>query len=249
VAAGNESVTIGTGGALVAQLVPNIGASPTGTFYVVVFQLDDGTVRTEYWAVPTTSPTTIAAVRTTPGPGRGNMAVTQHYVNAAVANRAIDSAVVHLAGAETISGAKQFAVAPSLPPPGGTNWWRAVEARLTKILAYFFAPVFQGLFHYGHELISHGAVDDAVIITQCEVDDGTDRDGIVSVLVGQDEWLLGDSSYAQDGDVGLVNDGQAKHGAELAGVRDGEGCAFNIGWHQFLGTGALAEIGDAALQS
>src|ERR1017187_9081050 len=64
------------------------------------------------WAVPTTSPTTIAAVRTTPGPGRGNMAVTQHYVNAAVANRAIDSAVVHLAGAETISGAKQFAVAP-----------------------------------------------------------------------------------------------------------------------------------------
>ena len=47
VAAGNESVTIGTGGALVAQLVPNIGASPTGTFYVVVFQLDDGTVRTE----------------------------------------------------------------------------------------------------------------------------------------------------------------------------------------------------------
>ena len=121
VAAGNESVTIGAGGALVAQLVPNIGASPTGTFYVVVFQLDDGTVRTEYWAVPTTSPTTIAAVRTTPGTGLGNMAVTQQYVNAAVANRAIDSTVVHLAGAETISGAKQFAVAPSLPPPGGTN--------------------------------------------------------------------------------------------------------------------------------
>src|ERR1700690_2304404 len=121
VAAGNESVTIGEGGAFVAQLVPNIGASPTGSFYVVVFQLDDGTVRTEYWAVPATSPTTIAAVRTTPGTGLGNMAVTQQYVNAAVANRAIDSTVVHLAGAETITGAKQFTVAPSLPAPGGTN--------------------------------------------------------------------------------------------------------------------------------
>jgi hypothetical protein len=97
-----------------------VGATPTGTFYVVVFQLDDGTVRTEYWAVATTSPTTIAAVRTTPGTGLGNMAVTQQYVNAAVANRALDSTVVHLAGAETISGTKQFAVAPSLPAPAGS---------------------------------------------------------------------------------------------------------------------------------
>ena len=121
VAAGNESVTIGTGGAFVAQLVPNVGASPTGTYYVVVFQLDDGTVRTEYWVVPTTSPTTIAAVRTTPGTALGNLMATQQYVNTAVANRAIDSTVVHVAGAETITGAKQFAVAPSLPPPAGTN--------------------------------------------------------------------------------------------------------------------------------
>jgi hypothetical protein len=121
VAAGRQSVTIGAGGGFLAQLVPNVGATPTGTFYVVVFQLDDGTVRTEYWAVSTTSPTTIAAVRTTPGTGLGNMAVTQQYVNAAVANRALDSTVVHLAGTETISGTKQFAVAPSLPAPAGST--------------------------------------------------------------------------------------------------------------------------------
>ena len=85
---------------------------PTGTVYTVVFQLDDGTVRTEYWSVPTTSPTTIAAVRTTPGTGLGNMAATQQYVNAAVANRALDSTVVHLAGTETITGqsSSRFAV-------------------------------------------------------------------------------------------------------------------------------------------
>src|SRR5271170_5066228 len=106
VAAGNLAVTIGPLGAFTAQLVPNVGASPAGTYYVVVLHLDDGTVRTEYWAVPATSPTTIAAVQTTPGTGLGNLAVTQAYVNAAVANRAIDSTVVHLAGTETITGTK-----------------------------------------------------------------------------------------------------------------------------------------------
>jgi hypothetical protein len=121
VAAGNLAVTIGPLGAFTAQLVPNVGASPAGTYYVVVFQLDDGTVRTEYWAVPAISPTTIAAVLTTPGTGLGNLAVTQQYVNAAVANRAIDATVVHLAGTETITGTKQFALPPALPTPAGAN--------------------------------------------------------------------------------------------------------------------------------
>ena len=121
VAAGNLAVTIGPLGAFTAQLVPNVGASPAGTYYVVVLQLDDGTVRTEYWAVPATSPTTIAAVQTTPGTGPGNLAVTQGYVDAAVANRALDATVVHLAGSETITGTKQFAVPPALPAPAGAN--------------------------------------------------------------------------------------------------------------------------------
>ncbi len=121
VAAGKLPVTIGPGGTFSAQLVPNVGASPAGTYYVVVFQLDDGTVRTEYWAVPATSPTTIATVLTTPGTGLGNLAATQQYVNGAVANRAIDTAVVHLEGTETITGTKQFAVPPALPAPAGAN--------------------------------------------------------------------------------------------------------------------------------
>jgi len=121
VAAGNLSVTIAPLGAFTAQLVPNVGASPAGTYYVEVFQLDDGTVRTEYWAVPATSPTTIAAVLTTPGTGLGNLAATQQYVNAAVATRALDAAVVHLAGTETITGTKHFAVPPALPAPAGAN--------------------------------------------------------------------------------------------------------------------------------
>ena len=86
VAAGKQSVAIGPGGAFTAQLAPNAGASPAGTYYVVVFQLGDGTVRTEYWSVPTTSPVTIAAVRTTPGTGLANTVATKQYVDQAVAN-------------------------------------------------------------------------------------------------------------------------------------------------------------------
>ena len=119
VAAGNLSVTIGPLGAFIAQLVPNVGASPAGTYYVVVFQLDDGTVRTEYWAVPATSPTTIAGVLTTPGTGLGNLAVTQADVAAAVAT--VNATVVHLAGTETITGTKQFTVPPSLPTPAAAT--------------------------------------------------------------------------------------------------------------------------------
>jgi trimeric autotransporter adhesin len=118
VAAGNLSVTIAPLGGFSAQLVPNVGASPAGTYYVVVLQLDDGTVRTEYWAVPATSPTTIAAVLTTPGTGLGNLAATQRDVNTAVATRALDATVVHLAGTEMITGTKQFA---ALPAPAGVN--------------------------------------------------------------------------------------------------------------------------------
>ena len=86
VAAGKQSIAIGPGGAFTAQLTPNAGATPMGTYYVVIFQLDDGTVRTEYWSVPTTSPVTIAAVRTTPGTGLANTVATKQYVDQAVAN-------------------------------------------------------------------------------------------------------------------------------------------------------------------
>src|ERR1700674_4010146 len=113
VAAGKLSVTIRPLGAFTAQLVPNVGASPAGTYYVVVFQLDDGTVRTEYWAVPATSPTTIAAVLTTPGAGLGNFAATQQYVDAAVSNVGSGS-FVSKAG-DTMTGPLTLPADPTAP--------------------------------------------------------------------------------------------------------------------------------------
>jgi hypothetical protein len=118
VAAGTNSVTLGVGGTLSVALVPNVNATPADTVYVVVYQLNDGTVKTEYWVVPTASPATLAEVRTTLGaPENASELATQQGVTAAVAAKANDSAVVHLSGGETITGTKQFSVAPSLPNP------------------------------------------------------------------------------------------------------------------------------------
>ena len=118
VAAGNTSVTLGAGGALSVGLVSNANATPANTVYTVVYQLDDDTVKTEYWVVPTSSPTTISAVRTTLGASSSaSQMATQQYVNTALAGKANDAAVVHLSGDETIVGAKQFTVAPALPTP------------------------------------------------------------------------------------------------------------------------------------
>jgi trimeric autotransporter adhesin len=116
VAAGNTSVTLGTGGSFSADLVPNSGASPAGAYYTVVFQLDD-VVRTEYWLVGTTSPTTIGAVRATPGSGTASAMVSRQYVDNGLAGKASDASVVHVSGAETIAGTKLFSVPPTVPAP------------------------------------------------------------------------------------------------------------------------------------
>lgn len=112
VAAGTKSVALSAGGAFAVQLAPNIGSTPAGITYAVVYQLGDGTVKTEFWAVGKTSPETVAQVRTILGTATtaGQLA-TQQYVNAALSN------VVHLSGNETITGTKQFTVAPVLPSP------------------------------------------------------------------------------------------------------------------------------------
>jgi len=117
VAAGTTTTTLRAGGALSVQLVSNANAMPANTVYTVVYQLSEG-VRTEYWVVPATSPATLAQVRTVLGaPSGASQMASQQYVQSAVAGKANDSAVVHLAGTETITGVKQFSVSPSLPAP------------------------------------------------------------------------------------------------------------------------------------
>jgi len=100
VAGSAMNVTLGANGALNVALVPNVGATPAGVYYSVVYQIGPGQVKTEFWVVPTTSPANLAAVRTTPGSGVAAAPVSVQYVNSQLAT------VVHLAGTETITGSK-----------------------------------------------------------------------------------------------------------------------------------------------
>src|SRR3954468_6366781 len=63
VSAGSMSLAIGNAGAISVALIPNVGATPQGTFYKVILKLDDGTTSNENWSVGTSSPTTISAIR------------------------------------------------------------------------------------------------------------------------------------------------------------------------------------------
>ena len=121
VAAGSSSTTLGSGGALSVALIPNANATPSGIVYTVVYQLDDGTVKTEYWIVPTSSPATLAQVRTTLGSGTATPPASKQYVDNAVASKANDTAVVHTTGDETVNGVKQFTASPSVPTPTQTT--------------------------------------------------------------------------------------------------------------------------------
>jgi hypothetical protein len=121
VGAGTLDVTLGTGGALNVALAANAGANPPGNYYTVVYQLGPGEVRTEYWVVPTSSPATLAEVRSTPGAGTAAQPVSMQYVNTALSAKANDSAVVHLAGTETVTGTKTFSSPPNVPTPVGTG--------------------------------------------------------------------------------------------------------------------------------
>src|SRR5580700_6952409 len=121
VAAGSLNVTLGSNGALNVALATNAGATPPGVYYTVVYQLQPSEVRTEYWVVPTSSPATLAEVRTTPGSGTAAQPVSMQYVNTALAAKANDNTVVHLTGTETVTGAKSFAVPPNVPTPVGTG--------------------------------------------------------------------------------------------------------------------------------
>ncbi len=85
VAPGYLDVTLGTNGALNVALAPNAGATPANVYYTVVYQLQPSEVRTEYWVVPTSSPATLAQVRTTPGAGTAAQPVSMQYVNSALA--------------------------------------------------------------------------------------------------------------------------------------------------------------------
>lgn len=96
IAQGNLSTTLGPNGSLAVSLTPNAGASPAGTYYTVVYHLDDGTVTREYWSVPASAtPVTLQAVRTRVFPAAvATQTVTKQYVDQAITQAAMGNSNV-----------------------------------------------------------------------------------------------------------------------------------------------------------
>ena len=87
VPAGTKSVTLGAGGTLSVNLVANAGSTPMGSYYTVVYHLDDGSVTREYWVIPaTTVPVHLAGIRSAVLPASVAMqTVSKSYVDTAIA--------------------------------------------------------------------------------------------------------------------------------------------------------------------
>ncbi|WP_420238562.1 hypothetical protein ACOBR2_02855 [Telmatobacter bradus] len=85
VAAGSTTVTIGSDGFVSVNLAPNLGASPAGLFYTVVYLMSDGSSNTEYWVVPEAAEAAISTVQTLVMPAaQAAEAVTKAYVDQAI---------------------------------------------------------------------------------------------------------------------------------------------------------------------
>ncbi len=93
VASGSTSATLSSAGVFSVQLAPNAGATPLGTYYTVVYHLNDGNVNREYWVVPTSqTPVAINAVRSSVLPTSVAMqTVSKSYVDTAIANALNDA--------------------------------------------------------------------------------------------------------------------------------------------------------------
>ena len=75
---------------------------------------------------------------------------------------------------------------------------------------------------------------------------GADGDGVVAVLVGQDDGLFLEAADGEDGGLGLVDDRRAELAAEDAGVGEREGRSGGFVGLELLGARALGQIGDGA---
>jgi hypothetical protein len=116
VAAGQMTVQTDATGAISVALIPNTGATPSGSYYRAVIKLDDGTTSEEQWVVPAAASTTIAAIRAQTVPQAvAAQFVSRDYVDSALA--AMSPTVVHIGGVESVTGAKSFVVSPEVPAP------------------------------------------------------------------------------------------------------------------------------------
>jgi hypothetical protein len=106
---GTTSAMIGTGGALSVELVPNAGSTPMGSYYTVVYHLNDGSVSRQYWVVPVSlTSVRVSAIESTVLPASVAMqTVSKSYVDTAIAaavGSPLDSSAYVLKSGDTMTG-------------------------------------------------------------------------------------------------------------------------------------------------
>ena len=107
---GNTSTLIASSGALNVDLVPNAGSTPMGSYYTVVYHLDDGSTTRQYWVVPQSSATVkVSAIESSVLPVSVAMqTASRNYVDtaiaAAVTGHPLDSTPYVLKTGDTLSG-------------------------------------------------------------------------------------------------------------------------------------------------
>jgi lysophospholipase L1-like esterase len=121
VAAGSTSVTLGANGSLSVALVANSGSIPMGSYYTVVFHLNDGTESRSYWVVPVSAnPVPLAAISTSVLPASVAMqTVSKAYVDNAIAAAAsgtpLDGSLYVLKSGDTMTGPLNLPGDPTAP--------------------------------------------------------------------------------------------------------------------------------------
>ncbi len=107
---GSTAAVIASSGALTVQLIPNAGSTPIGSYYTVVYHLDDGSVSHQYWVVPASlAAVKIASIESTVLPTSVAMqTVSKSYVDtaiaAAVTGHPLDSTPYVLKSGDTMAG-------------------------------------------------------------------------------------------------------------------------------------------------
>ena len=121
VPAGSTSVTIGAGGVLSVGLAANAGSTPMGSYYTVVYHLNDGSVTREYWVVPVSTATVaVSAIRSTVLPASVAMqTVSKSYVDTQIAQALggspLDSSAYVQKSGDTMTGPLVLPGDPTAP--------------------------------------------------------------------------------------------------------------------------------------
>ncbi|QNI36818.1 GDSL-type esterase/lipase family protein [Edaphobacter albus] len=194
VTSGSTSVTLTSAGVLNTQLAPNAGANPVGTYYTVIYHLDDGKADREYWVVPVSpAPVHISAVRNAVLPTAVAMqTVSKSYVDTAIANavagQPLDSTPYIQKTGDAMTGALTLAGDPSTPSQASTKNYvdvnvASVASGLSQKLSVF-PPGNQTIAQPAGTQVSVNRLNGVQYASQYQ--DGRGANGIANALASPD---------------------------------------------------------------